>query len=61
MNQLGVVDDSLYLALGAVAAYIVFLHDVVQTHVLLHAMDDVLENLLLALVMGGVAEEHPLE
>ena len=61
VNELGVVNNPLYLALRRVTAYIVFLYDVVQTLVLAHAMDDVLENLLLALVTGGVAERHPLE
>jgi hypothetical protein len=61
LHELGVVDDLVYLALGAVAAHVIFAYDFVQPHVLVHAVDDVLEYLLLALGVAGLAEEHPLE
>jgi hypothetical protein len=61
VDELGIFDDLVEFVLGAVAAHVVFLHDVVQTCPFTHAVDDVLKDLLLALGMVGVAEEHPLE
>jgi hypothetical protein len=61
VDELGIFDDLVDLVLGAVAAHVIFLHDVVQTCPFTHAVDDVLKDLLLALGMVGVAEEHPLE
>jgi hypothetical protein len=61
VDELGIFDDLVEFVLGAVAAHVIFVHHVVQTCPLTHAVDDVLKNLRLALGMVGVAEEHPLE
>src|SRR5829696_5530187 len=61
VDELGIFDDLVDFVLGAVAAHVIFLHDIVQTCPFTHAVDDVLKDLLPALGMGGVAEEHPLE
>jgi hypothetical protein len=61
VDELGIFDDLVDFVLGAVAAYVIFLHHVAQTCPFSHAVNDVLKDLLLALGMVGVAEEHPLE
>ena len=57
MDELGGVDDLVYLGLGAVAAYVGFLHYVVQRRALVHAVDDVPEYLLLPLGADVATEE----
>jgi hypothetical protein len=61
VDELGIFDDLVDFILGAVAAHVIFLDDVVQTCPLTHPVDDVLKYLRLALGMVGVAEEHLLE
>ena len=52
VDELGVHDDLVDLALGAVTAHVGLLEHVVKVGVLVHAVDDVLEDLLLALARG---------
>jgi hypothetical protein len=59
VDELGVHDDLVDLDLGAVAAHVGLLEYVVKVGVLVHAVDDVLEYLLLALSARAVAPaEH---
>jgi hypothetical protein len=48
VDELGIHDDLVDLALGAVAAHVGLLEYVVKVGVLVHAVEDVLEDLLLA-------------
>ena len=54
VDELGVHDDLLDLALAAVATHVGLLEYVVKIGVLVHAMEDVLEDLLLALSARAV-------
>jgi hypothetical protein len=49
VDELRIHDDFVDLALGAVAAHVGLLEYVVKVGILVHAVDDVLEDLLLAL------------
>jgi hypothetical protein len=49
VDELGIHDDLVDLDLGAVAAHVGLLEYVVKVGILIHAVDDVPENLLLAL------------
>jgi hypothetical protein len=54
VDELGIHDDLGDLALGAVAAHVGLLEYVVKVGILIHAVDDVLEDLLLALSARAV-------
>jgi hypothetical protein len=54
VDELGVHDDLVDLALGAVAAHVGLREDVVKVGVLVYAVDDVLEDLFLALSARAV-------
>jgi hypothetical protein len=54
VDELGIHDDLVDLALGAMAAYVGLLKYVVKVGILVHAVDDVLEDLLLALSTRAV-------
>ncbi len=54
VDELGVHDYLVDLVLGADAAYVGFLENVVKVGVLVYAVDDVLEYLLLALSARSV-------
>ena len=58
MDELGVFDDLLYLALGAIAAHVIFPYDVVQERAFVRAVDNVPEYLLLTLGAHVAAEEY---
>jgi hypothetical protein len=61
VDELGIHDDLVDLDLGAVAAHVGFLEYVVKVGILIHAVDDVLEDLLLALSARTVLPaEHDL-
>ena len=54
VDELGIHDDLVDLALGAVAAHVGLLEYVVKVGILIYAVDDVLEDLLLALSARAV-------
>ena len=54
VDVLGIHDDLVDLALGAVAAHVRLLEYVVKVGILVHAVEDVLEDLLLALSTRAV-------
>jgi hypothetical protein len=54
VDELRVHDDLVDLDLGAVAAHVGLLEDVVKVGILIHAVEDVLEDLLLALSARAV-------
>jgi hypothetical protein len=54
VDELGIHDDLVDLALGAVAAHVGLLEYVVKVGILVHAVDDVVEDLLLALSARAV-------
>src|SRR5215210_8796002 len=58
VDELGVVNDLVYLGLRAVASHVVLTYDVVQGCALVDAVDDVPEYLLLALGANVAAEEY---
>ncbi len=62
MDKLGVSDDLVYYFLRAVAAHVGFPEHVVEVSLLVQAVDDVAEYLLLPLRAGTVlpAEHQPL-
>ena len=55
VDELGIHDDLVDLAFGAVATHVGLLEYVVKVSILIHAVDDVLEDLLLALRRGRAA------
>jgi hypothetical protein len=54
VDELGVAEDVVDLALRAVAAHVVFLDHVVQVGVLVYTVDDVPEDFLFSLGTGEV-------
>jgi hypothetical protein len=54
VDKLGIHDDLVDLALGAVAAHVGLLEYVVKVGILVHAVDDVVEDLLLSLSARAV-------
>src|SRR5215210_1693322 len=58
VDQLGVVDDLVYFGLGAVALHISLCEHLVEVSVLVYAVDEVPQDLLLPLGSIRVAEEE---
>jgi hypothetical protein len=54
VDELGIHDDLVDLSLGAVAAHVGLLEYVVKVGLLIHAVEDVVEDLLLALSARAV-------
>jgi hypothetical protein len=58
MNQLGVLDDLLYLGLGAIAPHVIFAYHVVQARSFARAVDNVPEYFFLALGAHVATEKY---
>jgi hypothetical protein len=58
VHEIGAARDLVYLRLGTVAKYVRFSQHFAEIRILVDAMDDVLEDLLLVLYLGWATQEE---